>query len=92
MAQPNPAAVINVPAGQNIQQILQNHDRAKRSTDIPLFYGNAAKDTIAAHLLIIRVHDAGETQAGTMLASSWSSKCASETRPSDGLKVLPKTA
>jgi hypothetical protein len=60
MAQPNPAAIINIPAGQNIQQILQNHDRAKRSTDIPLFYGQTAKDTIAARLLIVRVHDAGE--------------------------------
>jgi hypothetical protein len=60
MAQPNPAAVINVPAGQNIQQILQNHDRAKRSTHIPLFYGQPAKDTIAACLLIVRVQDAGE--------------------------------
>jgi hypothetical protein len=53
MAKPNPPAIINVPAGQNIQQILQNHDRAKRSTDIPLFYGQPAKDTIAARLLII---------------------------------------
>ncbi len=58
MAQPQPpAAIINVPAGQ---QNLINHDRAKRSTDIPLFYGQPARDTIAARLLIIRVNDAGE--------------------------------
>jgi hypothetical protein len=56
----NPAAVINVPAGQNIQQILNNHDHAKRSTDIPLYYGQSTKDTIAARLLIVRVNDAGE--------------------------------
>ncbi len=56
----NPAAVINVPAGQNIQQILNNHDRTKRSTDIPLYYGQSTKDTIAAHLLIVCVNDAGE--------------------------------
>ncbi len=37
-----------------------NHDRAKRSTDIPLFYGQPARDTIAARLLIVRVNDAGE--------------------------------
>jgi hypothetical protein len=55
-----PANVINVPAGQNIQQILNNHDRAKRSTDIPLYYGQSTKDTTAAHLLIVRVNDAGE--------------------------------
>jgi Retrotransposon gag protein len=56
----NPAAVINVPAGQNIQQILNNHDHAKRSTNIPLYYGQSTKDTIAASLLIVRVNNAGE--------------------------------
>jgi hypothetical protein len=61
MAQPNPPAyVINVPAGQNIQQILNNHDCSKRSTDIKLYYGQSTKDTIAARLLIVRVNDAGE--------------------------------
>ncbi len=61
----NPAAnphagIIKVPAGQNIQQVLNDHDCAKRSTDIPLFYGQLARDTIAARLLIVRVNDAGE--------------------------------
>jgi hypothetical protein len=56
----NPAAVINVPAGQNLQQVLNDHDHAKRSTDIPLFHGQPAWDTIAARLLIVRVNDAGE--------------------------------
>ncbi len=60
MAQPNPAAVINIPAGQNIQQVLHDHDRAKRSTDIPLFYGQSTRDTIAACLLIFCITDAGE--------------------------------
>ncbi len=55
-----PAGVIKVPAGQNIQQVLNDHDRAKRSTNIPLFYGQPARDTIAAHLLIVHVNDAGE--------------------------------
>jgi hypothetical protein len=60
MAQPvvNPAAVINVPAGQNIQQLLNDHDSAKRSTDIPLFYPQTGRDTIAARLLIVRINDA----------------------------------
>ena len=53
--QPNPAAG----AGPNIAQALQDHDRAKRSTDIPLFYGQTGKDTIAARLLIVRITDAG---------------------------------
>jgi hypothetical protein len=54
-----PSAVINVPAGQNLQQVLNDHDCAKRSTDIPLFYGQPSRDTIAARLLIVRVNDAG---------------------------------
>ncbi len=60
MAQPDPAAIINVPAGQYIQQILKKNDHAKRSTDTLLFYGQSTKDTIAARLLIVRVNDAGE--------------------------------
>ncbi len=58
MAQPNPTAVINVPAGQFLAQVLNDHDRTKRSTDIPLFYGQPGQDTIAARLLIVRVTDA----------------------------------
>jgi hypothetical protein len=62
MAQPNPAnpaVVINVPAGQNLAQVLNDHDCTKRSTDIPLFYGQPGRDTIAARLLIVSVTDAG---------------------------------
>jgi hypothetical protein len=32
-------------------------DRTKHSKDIPLFYGQAGKDTISARLLIVRVND-----------------------------------
>jgi hypothetical protein len=53
--QPNPAAA-NV---TNLAQALNNHDRAKRSMDIPLYYGQPGRDTIAARLLIVRVTDAG---------------------------------
>jgi hypothetical protein len=62
MAQPNsanPAAVLNVPAGQNLAQVLNDHDRTKRLTDIPLFYGQPGRDTIAAQLLIVRLTNAG---------------------------------
>ncbi len=52
----NPAATGNVP---NLAQALNDHDRAKRSTDIPLYYGQPGIDTIAARLLIVRVTDAG---------------------------------
>ncbi len=51
----NPATV----APANLAQALNDHDRAKRSTDIPLYYGQPGKDTTAAWLLIVRVTDAG---------------------------------
>jgi hypothetical protein len=42
-------------AGQNLQQVLNDHDHAKRSNDIPLYYGQQGQDTIAAQLIIVRV-------------------------------------
>lgn len=39
----------------NIADALIQHDRVRRSTDIPLFYGVAGKDTITAAQLIKRV-------------------------------------
>jgi hypothetical protein len=88
MAQPIiPAAAgaaINVPAGQNIQQVLNDHDCAKRSTDIPLFYSQQGRDTIAACLLIVRVNDAATIAGWDEAAKFSNSRCASETRPSVG--------
>jgi hypothetical protein len=55
----NPAAAINVPAGQNLAQVLNDHDNTERSMDILLNYGQPGRDTIAAGLLIVRVTDAG---------------------------------
>jgi hypothetical protein len=46
-------------AGPQLAQALNDHDRAKRSTDILLFYGQPGRDTIAARLLIVLVKDAG---------------------------------
>ena len=59
MANPNPAAAGAALAGPQLAQALNDHDRAKRSTDIPLFYGQPGRDTIAARLLIVRINDAG---------------------------------
>jgi hypothetical protein len=65
MAAPNPvpaaagAAAAGALAGPQLAQALNDHDRAKRSTDIPLFYGQPGRDTIAARLLIVRINDAG---------------------------------
>jgi len=39
---------------------LANHDRVKRSTDLPLFYGIKGKDVITAHQLIDRIDRAGQ--------------------------------
>jgi Retrotransposon gag protein len=60
MANPavNPAAAAAL-AGPQLAQALNDHDRAKRSTDIPLYYGQPGRDTIAARLLIVRINDAG---------------------------------
>ncbi len=49
-------SMANQPAA--IAQALADHNRTKRSTDIPLFYGQPGKDTIAARLLIVRINDA----------------------------------
>jgi hypothetical protein len=51
----NPASV----APANLAQALNDHDSANRSMDIPLYYGQPGKDTIAARLLIVRVTNAG---------------------------------
>jgi len=45
-------------AGANQQQVqaaLLAHDRVRRSTDLPLFYGRKDKDTITARLLVDRI-------------------------------------
>jgi hypothetical protein len=44
----NSAATINIPAGQNLAQVLNDHDRTEPSTDILLNYGQPGRDTIAA--------------------------------------------
>jgi hypothetical protein len=59
MAVPPAAAAAAGLAGPQLAQALNDHDRAKRSTDIPLFYGQPGRDTIAAQLLIVRIKDAG---------------------------------
>ncbi len=49
------AAAAGAPAGPGAPAAAQ--DRTKRSKDIPLFYGQAGKDTISARLLIVRVNE-----------------------------------
>ena len=37
---------------------LNDHDRMRRSTDIPLFYARRDKDTVLPRILIDRIEDA----------------------------------
>lgn len=46
---------------QQVQQALEAHDRLKKSTEIPLFYGDEKKDTILPSVLIERVERARRT-------------------------------
>ena len=50
MAHPDPAVIGAIDA----------HDRLRRSTDLPLYFGRKEKDTITPHLLIDRVDKAAE--------------------------------
>ena len=43
-----------------VQAALLAHERVRRSTDLPLFYGRKEKDTITARLLIDRILKAAE--------------------------------
>ncbi len=52
MVQPAAAAAAGMAAA------LNDHDRMRRSTDIPLFYACRDKDTILPRILIDRIEDA----------------------------------
>ena len=45
-------------AAAQIQQALIAHDRVRRTTDIPLFYGKKGKDTITPQQLVERLERA----------------------------------
>ena len=47
-------------AAAAMQQALNAHDRVKKSTDLPLFYGRKDKDSISAQNLIDRITRAAE--------------------------------
>jgi hypothetical protein len=40
-----------------VGNLLTQHDRVRRTTDIPLFFGETAKDTITAMQLINRLRE-----------------------------------
>ena len=55
---------------------LTQHDRTRRSTDIPLFYGRKDKDTISPQQLVDRLAKARGMANGTKRDSVTSSICA----------------
>jgi hypothetical protein len=57
-AQVQPAAVQPAAGAAGLQQALIQHDRVRRTTDIPLFYGRKEKDTITPQQLVYRLEKA----------------------------------
>jgi hypothetical protein len=55
---PQPPPLPATARAQNIQQALIQHDRVRRLTDIPLFYGQKDKDTISPQQLISHLEKA----------------------------------
>ena len=47
-------------AGAGMAAALNDHDRMKRSTDIPLFFARREKDTVLPRILIDRIEEAAE--------------------------------
>jgi hypothetical protein len=45
-------------ADEILVRALTQHDKVRRSTDIPLFYGRKDKDTISPHQLLERINRA----------------------------------
>jgi hypothetical protein len=45
----------------DMQNALERHDRLKKSTEIPLFYGSKDKDTVLPSLIVDRIDSAAET-------------------------------
>lgn len=56
MANPNPVPQ----AQQDVQNALLRHDLVRRSTDLPTYWGNPAKDMISARHLIKRFENAAD--------------------------------
>jgi len=65
--QVQPAAGAAGAAG--LQQALIQHDRVRRTTDIPLFYGRKEKDTITPQQLVFRLEKAARVAQWDNLAN-----------------------
>ncbi len=49
---------MKIRADDDLQQALNAHDRVRKSTDLPLFFGRKDKDTVPPHLLLDRINRA----------------------------------
>ncbi len=58
-----------------IQQALIAHDRVRRTTDIPLFYGRKGKDTISPQQLVERLDKASRLAQWNLLANPGQRMC-----------------
>jgi len=58
-----------------IQQALIAHDRVRRTTDIPLFYGRKGKDTISPQQLVERLDKASRVAQWNLLANPGQRMC-----------------
>jgi hypothetical protein len=47
-------------AEQQMQAVLTQHDRVRRSTDIPVFFEDERRDTVTPHQLIKRIEGAAK--------------------------------
>lgn len=54
----DPAGAAAGPDPMNLQNALNAHDRVRKSTDIPLYYGRKEKETTNARTLVARVNKA----------------------------------
>jgi hypothetical protein len=57
-----------------IAAALNDHDRMKRSTDIPLFFAHRNKDTVLPRILIDRIEDAAEIATWDAARKIWELK------------------
>jgi len=64
-----------VPAAAAMQEALNNHERMRKSTQLPLFHGRPEVDTVSARLMVDRVTEAarigGWSQNARAPSSTW---------------------
>jgi hypothetical protein len=60
---------------QQLQQALIVHDRVRRTSDIPLFYGRKGKDTITPQQLIFQLEKASRVAGWDNLQNPDQRKC-----------------